>query len=185
MSDKVGGYRTKHREDWGSNSGEKKDYREEGEELQIDTEYRHIRHRIKGEPITDNQSVEDREEKQGNESEDHSKSEKFSDEYWWASYGFREEEVDSTSFDLSIEHPPTQEKDDKETSEFDKWESEVIEHTLDLAEGEGSKKKGNQEKYDSEEDNQGEEFIAYNLTKGIEGDIPHSEGGGKVEMMER
>ncbi len=182
MSDKVGGYRTKHREDRRRHRREKENHGEEREKLQVDPEYRHICHRVEGESVPDDESVEYSEEKEGDEPENHRKPEKFPDEDRRPTNRFRKEEIDRASFDLSVEHPASKKQDDEEPGEFDEGKPEVIEHSLDFPKGQGSQEERNQEKYNSEEDNQGEKLIAYDLTEGIEGDIPHNKGGIRSEV---
>ncbi len=173
MSDHIARDREEHGDHRWDKCWEKENECQEWEELQDDTENGWSKEWIEWNRSEREHDEEDDRLESNHEEHHESESEKFPDDDTPSSDRLREHEIDCPTLDLASDHTTTEEEDDGETGELDEWEAEVIEHTLDLTEGKGLERKGDEDEDHSEKKDQWEKSISHEFADSIESNSEH------------
>ena len=173
MSDHIARDREEHRDHRRDKRREEEDKSEENKELDHDTEDRIIEKDI--DLYTSHHEHRDEDDRLERYHHEHhrTKSDEFPEDDTRSSNRLREHEIDRTTLDLSSDHSSPEKKYYRESSKFDKWETEIIEHPLDLTEGERLEGKSDEDKYHSEKEDEGEKLISHEFSDGIQSDSKH------------
>lgn len=174
VSDHIDRDREKHGDHRRGKTRKKEDHREECEELEHDTQDRWEKESIEWKSLKWKKSIKECRLKCYHEHHHARKSEKFPEKNRWTRDGFGEHEEDRTTLDLTGDHTSSEKEDDSESSELDKWESEIIENPFEFSESERLESKWKRDKHHPEKKDQGEKFISDKFADSIVSDGKHS-----------
>lgn len=173
MSDHIARDREEHRDHRRDKRWEKEDQPEEDKELDHDPEDRIVEESIDLYISHHEHSDEDDRLERYHHEHHRTKSDEFPEDDTRSSNRLREHEIDRTTLDLSSDHPSPEKKYYRESCELDKWETEIIEHPLDLTKCEGLEGKCDKDKYHSEKEDEGEKLISHEFSDGVLSDSEH------------
>ncbi len=159
---------------WGNKCWEKEYQSENCQKFQINTNDRKEKKWFRKVSVEREYSHDKKWFKENHNKEHRCTSNEFSvdDRSSWDRLG--EEEIDSSSFYLSSDHSSAQEKDDKKSSNLDKWESKIRQYPLCLSKRKSIKYQWWQKQDHSKKNNKWYKLISYYFTKCVECDIEHS-----------
>ena len=173
MTDHIARNREEYRDHWWDEGREEEDKRQERKKFQNNTEDGIIHEWIDRNILHHEHHDEYNRLERYHEEHDERETDEFSENNTGSMDRLREHKVDGTSFDLSGDHPPSEEEDDGKSRQFDEWEPEVIENSPQFPECKRLECKGDQDEDHTKKENEREKLISHKFSDGVESDSEH------------